>query len=175
MSNTEDLKPVTDRQKFERYDVLVRVEVDCRVCAQPLPGGYVATEGKQVVKIRKAELGSVMALVEPEPAEIEGARKRFQIALDKHVAEGLQGIVADPEATLSRRRKLEAEFPGSPEAIFVRDMGRSILPLRSATIIEDNIPAPIDEASVEQQTMLAGIVAREVAKVLQASQQPKKQ
>lgn len=173
--STEEIKPVSDRQKYERGDVLVKVEVDCRVCAQPLPGGHVATEGKQIVKIRKSELASVLALVEPEPAEIEAARKRHNVLLNKFIEDGLQGLNADSEAMAQRRRKLEAEYAGSVEATFVRDMGRSILPLRSATVIEDNIPAPVDEASVDQSTMLASIVAREVAKVLQSQNQPKKQ
>lgn len=173
--SSQEIRPVSDRQTFERGDVLVKVEVDCRVCAQPLPGGYVATEGKQIVKIRKSELASVLALVEPEPAEIDAARKRHNVLLNKHVEDGLQGLVADAETMSQRRRKLEAEYAGSVEATFVRDMGRSILPLRSAVVVEDNLPAPVDETHVDQQSMLAAIVAREVAKVLQAQNQPKKQ
>lgn len=182
MSQANEILPVSDRQKYERGDVLCKVEVDCRVAAQPLPGGYLATQGKQVVKIRKADLPVLHAMVEPNPEEIERARRLHQKALEDYVAKGMEGLNADPESTLQRRRKLEAEYAGSAEAFFVRDNGRSILPLVSVKLVEDDIPAPQDEASVDSQTMLARIVAAELAKVMAAqqqnqatSQQPKKQ
>ena len=171
----QEITPVSDRVKYERGDVLVRIEVDCRVLCQALPGGYIVSQGKQSLKIARRDLPAVLALVEPEPQEIEAARKRFNVELDRYIADNLAGLT-DPDQTAQRRRALEAQFPNSVEGIFHRDMGRSILPLVSVTVLEDGLPAPIDEAQIEQHGLLAGIVAREVAKVIaQMSQQQKKQ
>lgn len=175
MQTVQEIQPVSDRVKYERGDVLVRIEVDCRVLCQALPGGYIVSQGKQSLKIARRDLPAVMALVETQPQEIEAAQRRYAKGLAEYIEQGLGGLT-EPDQTASRRRALEAQYPNSVEAIFVRDMGRSILPLNSVTVIEEGLPAPIDEAQIEQHGLLAGIVAREVAKVLaQMGQQQKKQ
>lgn len=165
MSEVQELTPITDRVKYERGDVLCRVEVDCRAAYQPLPGGFLAQNGKQTLKVRKQDLALLLAMVEPAPAEIEAARRRFETSLTKFVNDGLEGVV-EPTARQKRKEQLEAEFPGSVEAIFHRDNDRSILPLNSVRVLEDGIPVPADESQLDQQSMMAKVVASEVAKAL---------
>lgn len=172
MTQTPEIQPVSDRVKYERGDTLVRIEVDCRVLCQALPGGYIVGQGKQTLKIARRDLAAVEALVEKEPDQIEQARRRHKVELDKYIEAGLGGLT-EPDQTAQRRRALEAQYPGSLEGIFYRDMGRSILPLVDVKVLEENLPAPQDEAQFEQYGVLAAVVAREVAKAMagQAQQQ----
>lgn len=165
MTEVMELTPVTDRVKFDRGDVLCRVEIDCRVANHPLPCGYLAQYGKQIARVRKADLPGLLAQVEPAPQEIDAAKRRYEVGLTKFINEGLEGII-EPSAKQKRREQLEAEYAGSVEAIFFRDNDRSILPFVSVKVLDDALPVPADETQLDQQTMMAKVIAAEVAKAL---------
>lgn len=168
----QELEPITDRMKFEQGELLCKVEIDVLPSYQAMPCGFVAGHGKSIIKVRKRDLPAIMAMVEPEPQEIAAAKKRFDNALDEHLRKNLEGI--EPNNIAQRRETLVAEYAGSVEAIFQRDMGRSIKPLLSARVVEDNIPVAADEASFEQQNAIAAAVAKAVAAALANVNQQKK-
>lgn len=169
----EELQPITDRMKFEHGELLVKVEVDVRPAYHALPCGFVAGHGKSIVKIRKRDLPALMALVETEPEEITAAQRRYDNALAEYLKKGLEGI--EPINAEKRREQLIADYPGSMEAIFFRDMGRNIKPLVSVRVVEDNIAVPVDEAQNEQQNSIAVAVAKAVAAALAGVQQQQNQ
>jgi hypothetical protein len=158
----EELQPITDRMKFEHGELLVKVEVDVRPAYHALPCGIVAGHGKSIAKVRKRDVPALMALVETEPHEIEAAQRRYDNALNDYIKKGLEGI--EPANSEKRREQLIADYPGSMEAIFFRDMNRSIKPLVSVRVVEDNIPVPVDEAQTEQQSALVKALSAEFAK-----------
>lgn len=169
---TMELQPVTDRMTFDHGEVLCKVEVDVRPAYHALPCGYMAGFGKNIVTVRKRDIPLLMAQVENEPEEIAAAQKRFNRELETYVEKNCEGV--EPSALQRRREALIAEFPGSMEAIFYRDMGRSIKPLVSVKVLEENISVPEDEASVDQQNAIAVGVAKAVAQALAGMQQQQK-
>lgn len=167
-----ELRPITDRMKFDQGDLLCKVEIDCRTAYFPAPCGYLVGFGKQIVTVRKRDIPLLMAQVETESHEIAAAQRRFEIGLEKYLNENCEGVEASNRE--ERREALKAEYALSMEAIFERDVGRSIKPFVSVKVLEENLPVPADEASFEQQNAIAAAVAKAVAQAIAGTNQQKK-
>lgn len=163
-STAPEIQPISKRtEPYDRGEVLVRLEVDCRPSTYPGPDGYLLQAGKQIIKISKREVPWFLALVEPEPEEIERARRLYTSALHKFLEEETR-----PGMTAEQCAALVDVFPHSVEHFFQRDKDRGILPFNSVRIVEDGISAPADESARDQQVQMAEHVALAVAKALNA-------
>lgn len=152
----------------QRKDPMVRVKIKCRTHNQVIPGGFVLPLGESVCTVYKPDLATVMAMVETRQADIVQAEQFFLSDVRAAVAEELNDI-PDEEGKAARLIRARQEHSGSIEGKFFSLYKRSILPLESVEVLEENIPAPVQAQSMEQQSFLASTIAREVAQALAAA------
>lgn len=153
---------------LQRRDPMVRVRIKSRTDNQVIPGGYVLPKGESTCLVYAPDLAAIRLMIEPEPQAIVQAEAFFLKSVEAEIKDELRDI-SDPEAKQARLMKARQEFSGSVEGTFFYLHKRDILPLESVDVLEENIPAPVNQGQVEQQSFLAVTIAREVAQALAAA------
>jgi len=160
----DEMVPVTDKPDFpvpkSKDPGHMLVEIDCRVMATPIPGGNIAVQGRHLYRMPKFFLPVLMQQVisDDDKRELERCTAMHEQMLARHVEENagrLQGV----ERQL-KEEQLRATYGGSPEALFHRDtLGKNVQAFWSVKVIDDTIPAPIDESAKVRARETAELVA----------------
>jgi hypothetical protein len=147
---------------------MVKVRIKCRTENQLIPGGYLLPRGESICLVYAPDLPTIEKMVEPNPAAIAQASQFFAVEVEDSIRDELQAI-SDDEVRASRLAKAREEYSGSMEAKFKDLYKRDLLPLESVEVMERDIPAPVQQQQVEQQSFLATTIAKEVTAGLAAA------
>lgn len=153
---------------IQRRDPMTRVRIQSRTDNQVIPGGYILPRGESTCVVYTPDLPAIFAMIEREPQAIAQAEEFFIKAVENEIRDELRDI-SDLDAKRARLSKARQEFSGSIEGTFHFLHKRDILPLISVEILDENIPAPVNQGQVEHQSFLAITIAREVASALAAA------
>ena len=143
-----------------RHTLTARIEVDCRMPDQVLPGGHLLPAGVSTVVVLQRDLPAVMGMVEDNPEGLTLAREGFEAEIDREVAEdsgrsispqqsrearrkAAKDLTDEDKRILDMRQKTLATTAWSIEAEFHRQNHRGINPLRSVKVLERD--RPLDE------------------------------
>lgn len=158
----EEVSPVTekvDAPPSKNNTQMMLVEIDCRVAMQPIPGGHVARQGVFRYRLYKGWLPVLLRQVrtDEDRAEYERCTRLYEQELNRYLEENA-GSLTGLERDL-KLQELRDTYPQSPEAFFARDnLGKSLPPFERVTVIEDNLPAPVDEAAIQRAKETAELV-----------------
>lgn len=145
-----------------RRDPMLKVRIRSRTSNQVIPGGYVLAKGETTCLVYAPDLPSIMAMIEREPDKIRSAEEYFINQVADSIKDELSTIT-DAEVKAHRLARAREEYSGSIEGMFHFLHKRDIGPLESVEVLEENIPAPVQQVQVEQQSFFAQTIAREVA------------
>jgi hypothetical protein len=167
----EELAPVSnkpDSPPSKRDVAMCVVEIDCRVMNQAIPGGHIVRQGVARYRLYRGWLPVLLAQVATQEDHVEYARAVKQHAkLLKAETDKYTGNLTGVELEL-QKQEVQDSYAGSPEAIFCRDNGgRSMPPFDRVTVVEDDLPAPVDEANIARQRETATLAAEVTAQVMQ--------
>lgn len=152
----------------QRRDPMAKVKITSRTENQVIPGGYILPVGETTCLVYMPDLPILRAMVEPDPAAIKQAEAFYLKAVEQEIKDELRDI-PDPVAREQRLARARTEHSGSIEGTFFFLHKRDILPLTAIDVLEENIPAPAQASTVETQSAMASIIAREVAKAMAES------
>jgi hypothetical protein len=153
------------------------VEIDCRSHGVMIPGGNLARLGTYRYRMYTGYLPILMSQVmtDDDRAEYKRARDLFDKAVAKFVDEHTGGLKKGTVEYQAQEEECLATFADSPESFFTRDTGRSVPPFNRVTVIEENLPAPADEAAIARAKETAALAAQVVAEMQRAAQQQQAQ
>lgn len=161
----EEVARITDRPnepppqgKDQRMCV---VEIDCRVMATGIPGGHLVRQGVYRYRLHKHWLPVLEAqvLTQRDKAELVRCTDQHEKLLKKYIDDNSGGLSEESIEYKLKAEELRARYGGSPEALFHRDnLGRQIPPFLRVTVVEDDLPAQIDEAAKARAEEAAKLV-----------------
>lgn len=161
----EEVARITDRPnepppqgKDQRMCV---VEIDCRVMATGIPGGHLVRQGVYRYRLHKHWLPVLEAqvLTERDKAELVRCTDQHEKLLKKYIDDNSGGLSEKSIEYKLKAEELRARYGGSPEALFHRDnLGRQIPPFMRVTVVEDDLPALVDEAAKARAEEAAKLV-----------------
>lgn len=169
-SNVIELQVPRDTRPtaVHRRDPMTRVRITCRTNNQVIPGGYVLPKGDTTCLVYTPDLPAIMALIERDAGKIQEAEGYFLKQVEESIKEELHSIT-DAEVRSQRLARAREEYSGSVEGMFHFLHKRDIKPLIDVVVLDENIPAPVQQQQVEQQSFLAQTIAKEVATALAAA------
>jgi hypothetical protein len=158
---------------------MVRLEIDNPRCNALQLGSVIVGRGVSTVTVYEHEADYIVKqMVERDWADYEAAVRSFKNQVATEVRKRLDRTDSADDLLAARDRGTDQEVVKafkeieevtgmSPEAIFYQLKQRSLLPLRSAKVIEGGIAEPQREESNAEQTKLAAVFASAMAAALQ--------
>jgi hypothetical protein len=165
----EEVARITDRPDDPppqgRDQRMMVVEIDCRVMATGIPGGHIVRQGVYRYRLHKHWLPVLLAQVmtERDKSELVRCTELHEKLLKQYIADNTGSIPEDSVEYKLKAEELRARYGGSPEALFHRDnLGRQIPPFVRVEVVEDDLAAPVDEATKARAEEAAKLVVAAV-------------
>lgn len=156
LQHTEKTGAVSNRR-----EPMVRVKVVNRNMNQTVAPGINVPHGEHVIRVFASEVPVILAMVEKDAGAVQRAQddyeREMKLAIEKG-CEGLDGLEREHE-----EKKIRQTIALSPAGMFHRNQLRDMLPLISAEVVEEGIPAPIVADKAESESALAGMIAKAMA------------
>lgn len=146
-----------------RKESMVRLEIDVIPDGQVIPPGIRVPSGKHTVTVFASDVPVIEAMVETNMNEVQRAQADFDRALDAAIKKQCEGLPPGSLDAENEARKVRDTFTGSPQAMFQRNTERDMRPLRSVKVLEEGLPAPVNEEKQSAETAMAATIAATVA------------
>lgn len=156
---------------------MVRLEVDNPRCFALQLGSTIVGRGVSTITVYAHEADYIVKnMIERDWADYEAAQRSYKNQVAAEVKKRMDRVDTVEEILAARDRgetdvasafrEVEEVTGSSPEAIFYQLKQRSLLPLRSARVVEEGISEPQREESNAEQTRLAGVFAAAMAEAM---------